>query len=125
MFYYLHKTSLTRGGSYIKSPKWLGNKRATINPKNKKDENIFQYALILALNHQIIERDHQGILKIKPFINQYNWKDIDFPSQQKDWKKFEKKNKRQLLLIYNLYHTILKKFGLHTNQNITMSAKIK
>ena len=37
LFYYLHKTSLTRGGSYIKSPKWLGNKRATINPKNKKD----------------------------------------------------------------------------------------
>ena len=91
MFYYLHKTSLTRGGSYIKSPKWLGKKRATINPKNKKDENIFQYALILALNHQTIERDHQGILKIKPFINQYNWKDIDFPSHQKDWKKFEKK----------------------------------
>ena len=46
LFYYLHKTSLTRGGSYIKSPKWLGKKRATINPKNKKDENIFQYALI-------------------------------------------------------------------------------
>ena len=26
---------------------------------------------------------------IEPFINQYNWEDIDFPSQQKDWKKFE------------------------------------
>ena len=29
-----HKTSLKRGKSYIKSPEWLLNKRATINPKN-------------------------------------------------------------------------------------------
>ena len=33
MDYKLHKTSLKRGGSYIKSLKWLVNKRATINPK--------------------------------------------------------------------------------------------
>ena len=32
---------LRRGGSYIKSPKWLENKRATINPKNEKDDNFF------------------------------------------------------------------------------------
>ena len=33
------------------------------------------------------------ITKIKPFINQYNWKEISFPSHQKDWKKFEKNNR--------------------------------
>ena len=27
--------------------------------------------------------------KIKPFIDQYNWKEIDFLSHSKDWKKFE------------------------------------
>ena len=27
--------------------------------------------------------------KIKPFIDKYNWKEIDFPSHNKDWKKFE------------------------------------
>ena len=32
--YSLDKTSLNRGGSYIDSPKWLKNKKATINPKN-------------------------------------------------------------------------------------------
>ena len=31
--------------------------------------------------------------KIIPFINQYNWKEISFPSHQKDWKKFELYNK--------------------------------
>ena len=29
----LYRVHLNRGGSYIKSPKWLENKKATINPK--------------------------------------------------------------------------------------------
>ena len=36
--YKLHTVSLRRGGSYIKSPKWLANKKATINLKNKNDD---------------------------------------------------------------------------------------
>ena len=39
--YKLHKVCLKRGRSYIKSPEWLVNKRATINPKNKKDDKCF------------------------------------------------------------------------------------
>ena len=30
-YYSLHQISLNRGGSYIDSPEWLTNKRATIN----------------------------------------------------------------------------------------------
>ena len=33
LYYKLHKISLNRSGSYIDSPKWLKNKKATINPK--------------------------------------------------------------------------------------------
>ena len=44
MDYKLHKVSLKRGGSYIKSPEWLMHKRATINPKNKKVDKCFQKA---------------------------------------------------------------------------------
>ena len=35
LYYNLNKVSLSRDGSYIDSPKWLKNKKATINPKNK------------------------------------------------------------------------------------------
>ena len=49
--YHVHKISLKRGKSYIKSPEWLINKRATINPKNK-DNKCFQYSITVALNHQ-------------------------------------------------------------------------
>ena len=37
----LNKISLNRGGSYIDSPKWLKNKNATINPKNKDDKCFY------------------------------------------------------------------------------------
>ena len=48
--YHLHKISLNRGSSYIQSPEWIINKRVTINPKNTKDDNCFQYAITAALN---------------------------------------------------------------------------
>ena len=45
-----------KGSSYIGSPKWLKNKKATINPKNNGN-NGFQYALTAALNYQNINPD--------------------------------------------------------------------
>ena len=33
----------------------------------------------VALNYEQIKKDQQRISKIKPFIDQYNWKEIDFP----------------------------------------------
>ena len=42
LYYKLRKTSLHRQGSYIDSPEWLENKKATINPKKiKKMTNVF------------------------------------------------------------------------------------
>ena len=86
LYYHLQKIGLKRGGSYIDSPEWLKNKKATINPENN-DDNCFQYALTVALNHQNIKKNPSRISKIKPFIDQYNWKEIDFTSHSKDWKK--------------------------------------
>ena len=93
LYYSLHKISLNRGGSYIVSPDCIKNKKATINPKNNKDNECFKYTITAALNHEKIEKDPQRISKIKPFINNYNWKGIEFPSYPKDWKKFEQNNK--------------------------------
>ena len=75
LYYNLNKVSLSRGGSYIDSPKWLKNKKATISPKNK-DDKCFQYALTVALNYEQIKDHPERISKIKPFIDQYNWKEI-------------------------------------------------
>ena len=101
--YSFHKISLKSGKSYIKSPEWVLNKRATINPKNK-DNKCFQYSITVALNHQNIENHPERISIIKPFVDQYNWKDIDFPPGIKEWKKFERNNKTIALNILSIPH---------------------
>ena len=54
---------------------------------------MLSICLAVALNHEQIKSHPERISKIKPFIDQYNWTEIDFPSQQKDWKKFELNDK--------------------------------
>ena len=100
LHYDLHKLSLNRGGSYIDSPKWLKNKKATINPKNN-DDKCFQYAITAALSYKQIKSHAERISNIKPFIDQYSWKEIDFPSHKEDWKKFEWNN--QFIALNILY----------------------
>ena len=58
LYYDCNKISLNRGGSYIDSPKWLKDKKSTINPKNN-DNKCFQYAVTLALNLDRIKKDPQ------------------------------------------------------------------
>ena len=68
---------------------------------------MFSIAITLALNHDKINRDPQRISKIKPFINQYNWKDIDFPPTNNDWKKFELNNEVALNILYIPHNTTI------------------
>ena len=105
LYYNLNKVSLSRGGSYIDSPEWPKNKMLTMNPKNN-DDKCFKYVLNVALNYEKIKKNPQRISKVKPFINQYNWKEIRFPSHKKDWKKFELNNKSIALdILYVPYNT--------------------
>ena len=48
----IHVINFIIGRSYIHSPDWIKNKKATINPINKKDSKCFQYAATVALNHK-------------------------------------------------------------------------
>ena len=119
LYYNLNKVSLSRGRSYIDSTKWLKNKKATINPKNK-DDKCFQYALTVALNYEQIAKDPQRISKIKTFIDQYNWKEIDFLSHNKDWKKFESNNKSIALNnLYVPYNSEKIRHGYKSKYNLT------
>ena len=103
--YKLNKVSLNRGGSYIDSPEWLKNKKATRNPKNN-DDNCFQYATTAVLNYKQIKNHPERITNLKPFINQYNWKGINFLPHKKDWKEFESNNKSIALnILFVPYNT--------------------
>ena len=105
LYYKPHKISINRGRSYIDSPDWIKNKKATINTK-KKDNECFKYVIIAALNYNKIPNHPERISNLKPFINNYNWKDIELPSSSKDWKKFEENNKAIALnILYVPYNT--------------------
>ena len=105
LYYDLTKLSLNLGGSYKDSPEWLKNKKATINSKNN-DDKCFQYTVTGALNNKQINNNPQRISNIKPFISQYNWKEMYFPSHRKDWEKFQSNNKSIALnILYVPYNT--------------------
>ena len=103
--YDLNKITLNRGGSYTDSPEWLKNKKVTISPNNNDDE-CFQYALTVALNYEQIKIHPERISKIKPIIDQYNWKEINFPSHKEYWKRSELNNKSNALNILYIPNNI-------------------
>ena len=65
-------------------------KKATKNNNKKKKNKCFQYDVAVALNHKEKKKDSQRITKIKPFLNEYNWEEINFPSEKKYEKIWEK-----------------------------------
>ena len=54
------------------------------------DDKCFKYAITVALNHEQINRHVESISNIKTFIDQLDRKEINFPSNKKDWDEFEK-----------------------------------
>ena len=66
--YHLHKISLNSGSSYIKLPKWIKTKGVTLNPKNTKVNNCFQYAIIAALNYHNIDIIQKEFLNLNHLL---------------------------------------------------------
>ena len=71
-----------------------------------------------------IKKDHQRVSKIKPFIENYNWEDIDFPSTSKDWKKFEFNNEVALNILYVPYNTKKINIAYKSKNNLTQEKQI-
>ena len=82
LYYKCHKINFKRGDSYIDSPDWIKKTKATVNPKNT-DDKCFQYAVTVPLNYGEIKWNPE-VSNIKPFINKYNWKGINFPTKMDD-----------------------------------------
>ena len=123
LYYNFNKIGISRGGSYIDSPKWLKDKKSTVNQKNN-DNKWFQYAVALALNIDKINDHPERISKIKPFIEKYIWKDIDFPSTSKDWKKFELNNEVALNILYVPHGTKKIEIAYKSKHNLTREKQV-
>ena len=123
LYYDFNKISISRGGSNQDSPKWLKDKKSAINKKNN-DHKCFQYAVTLALNLDKINNHPERISKIKPFIEEYNWKDIDFPSTSKGWKKFELNNEIALNILYVPHNTKKIEIAYKSKHNLTREKQV-
>ena len=77
------KLKLKRGGSYIPTPEWISVKKSIINPKNSKDECCFAYSIVASIHNEEIDNHPERISKLTPFVNNYYWTDMNFPSEQK------------------------------------------
>ena len=123
LYYDFNKISINRGGSYIDSSKWLKDKKSTINPINN-DYKCFPFAVTLALNLDKIRKNPQRISKIKPFIDQYNWKDIDFPATSKDWKILESNNEIALNILYVPHNAKKIQVAYKSKHNLTCDKQV-
>ena len=63
------------------------------------------YSIVALLHHHHIDNHPERISKLKPFITNYNQKDITYLSRQKDWKTFERNNKDIRLNIFSARST--------------------
>ena len=86
--------------SELNSLGWLRDKKEAII--NNNNNNIFQNALDDVLKYQTIETHSERISKLKPYINKYNWEEINFPAGSKEWQKFERNNDTIALNILNV-----------------------
>ena len=86
LYYHFQRIDIRRGESYITSSDWITNKKATINPKNEKDNECFKWSIIAGLNYnKIKEKEFKKLLKFRRVYT-------DFSSYQRGWEEFEQEN---------------------------------
>ena len=98
LHYVFHAIDIRRAESYIMSPDWIASKKATINPKNEKDNKCFQWSIIAGLNYNKIKE--KELIKIETFkrVN------TDFSSHQREWEEFEQENTSTSLNVLFVSH---------------------
>ena len=91
------------------SPDRIASKKATINPKNKKDNECFKWSIISGLNYnKIKKKELRKILKFKRA-------DTDFSSYQRKWEEFEQNN-------FSIALNIL--FVSHNSEEVKLAYKV-
>ena len=112
LYYRFQRIDIRRAESYIMSPDWIASKKATINPKNEKDNECFKWSIIAGLNYnKINEKYLKKIEKLKRV-------DIDLSSHQRDWEIFEQENNSIALnVLFVSYNSEEIKIAYKSNYN--------
>ena len=86
---------------------------------------MFSICFNCCIKHEQIKNNPERIPTIKPFIDQYNWNQINFPSHGKDWKKIESNNKLVALNIFYVpYNTEKMRHAYKSKYNLTRENQV-
>ena len=77
--------------TYVKTPKWIKDVTCTINPENNKKlgNKLPKYAIAAS---KTSGNNRSRLKSIEEFMNEFNFKDINYPPVKKDYKTFENNN---------------------------------
>ena len=93
-----HHYKPLRGGTFIKTPKCIVQRRAIINPDNKDDPFCFIWAVIIGL-FDIPYEKAKYIANLKPYLKHINTNGLYFPiNNGSDIDKFELLNKNRIAI---------------------------
>ena len=112
LYFHFQRIDIRRGESYIVSPDSIASKKATINPKNEKNNECFKWSIIAGLNYnKINEKELKKLLKFRRV-------DTDFSSYQRDWEEFEQNNTSIALnILFVSYNSEEIKLAYKSNYN--------
>ena len=106
-----------KGSSYIDLPKWIKDKKAIINIKNK-DDKCFLWCILRYLYPR--DRDEERIGDLKKYEFSLNTKGITFPISKNDINKFENLN-QDLPGIMGNYLFVRDVFGILVKKNYSIN----
>ncbi|OXA46815.1 hypothetical protein Fcan01_18494 [Folsomia candida] len=87
---------ILRGGCFVSVPEELAGKKAIINPQMQGNKS-FQSAFLIGMHINDIKSLHRArIRQYEKFVNNYDWKCIEFPTTQQNIKTFESRNAEKM-----------------------------
>ena len=95
--------------TFVETPMCIKSKRAVLNPRSN-DNKSSQYSIALSLYYKEIGNDFNRITKIKPYINNFNWNNINFPPIKQDYENFEINNPEIALNVYQINNEKITQF---------------
>ena len=104
--------------TFVETPICIRSKRAVFNRKSNYNKS-FQYSITLSLYYKKVGNNFNRITKIKPYINNFNWNNINFPPTEQGYKQFEMNSNIIALNIYQINNEKIRQLykSNHTREN--------
>lgn len=93
------KNESFNGSSYMKLPKSISNKKATINVQNH-DNKCFLWSILAAIHYKEFKRNFERVTNYQRYENDLNMNSISYPVSLDQIDRFEKQNENISVNVY-------------------------